>query len=229
MTVDAYPRVQLRWNPAYRVIPTRHPAVNVFDRVASPEDFEALYALESLTNDRLRNEVGDIELVPPAERVYGPGSGPIMAAFTHLNPEGSRFSDGSYGVFYCARDADTAIAETVYHSARFMAATHERAMRLQMRLYSVKASGRVADLRKLADAEPALFDPDDYRHAQALGRNLRGQGCEGIAYPSVRRPKGQCLAAFRPRLLSSCIHAAYLEYHWDGERIAGVFQLSQLA
>jgi hypothetical protein len=229
LKADAYPRVQLRWNPAYRVIPTRHPAVNVFDRVASPEDFEALYALESLTNDRLRNEVGDVELVPPAERVYGPGSGPIMAAFTHLNPEGSRFSDGRYGVFYCARDADTAIAETVYHSARFMAATREPAMRLQMRLYTVKASGRVADLRKLAGIEPALFDPDDYRHAQGLGRQLREQGCEGIAYPSVRRAKGLCLAAFRPRLLSNCIHSAYLEYHWNGERIAGVFQLSQLA
>ena len=30
------------WSPAYRVIPTRFPAVNLFDRVASPEDFEAL-------------------------------------------------------------------------------------------------------------------------------------------------------------------------------------------
>ena len=49
-----------------------------------------------------------------------------MAAFTHLNPQGSRFSDGSYGVFYCARSRDTAIAETRYHSALFLEATRSR-------------------------------------------------------------------------------------------------------
>lgn len=117
MTGSAYATVRLNWNPAYRVIPTRYPAISVFDRIASADDFDALYALEALTNDRVRDELGQIELVPRTERRFGPGSGPIMAAFTHLNPLGSRFSDGSYGVFYCARDADTAIAETVHHSA----------------------------------------------------------------------------------------------------------------
>ena len=77
-----------------------------------------------------------------------------MAAFTHLNPQGSRFSDGSYGVFYCARKRDSAIAETQYHSARFMAATAEPPMRLQMRLYTVAANGKVADLRPASQAEP---------------------------------------------------------------------------
>ena len=46
-----------------------------------------------------------------------------MAAFTHLNPDGSRFSDGRYGVFYAARSLDTAVAETMHHRANFMAAT----------------------------------------------------------------------------------------------------------
>ena len=229
MTVTEYPSARLAWNPAYRVIPSRYPAVNVFDRVASPADFDALYALEAMTNDRLRDEIGQIELVPPAERLFGPGSGPIMAAFTHLNPLGSRFSDGSYGVFYCARDADTAIAETVHHSTLFMAATGEPAMKLQMRLYTVKAGGQVIDLRKVAVAEPALFDANDYGPAQALGRRLRAEGVKGIVYPSVRRPKGQCLAAFKPRLLSNCAHSAYLEYRWTGERIDAVFQVSRLA
>ena len=72
----------LNWAPAYRVIPTRFPAVNLFDRVASPQDFDALYALEAMTNDRLRTEVGELDLVPVAERQFGAGYGPIMAAFT---------------------------------------------------------------------------------------------------------------------------------------------------
>lgn len=40
-----WPHIDLNWSPAYRVIPTRFPAVNLFDRVASPQDFDALYAL----------------------------------------------------------------------------------------------------------------------------------------------------------------------------------------
>jgi hypothetical protein len=144
---ERWPTSPLAWLPAYRVVPTRFPAVNLFDRVASPEDFEALYALEAMTNDRLRTEVGELDLVPRDERRFGPGWGPIMAAFTHLNPLGSRFSDGTYGVFYCAASRATAIAETRYHSALFLAATQEPPLRQQMRLYTVLAEGDVVDLR----------------------------------------------------------------------------------
>jgi hypothetical protein len=52
-----------------------------------------------MTNPRLREEAGNLTLVPLEDRVSGPGTTPIMAAFTHLNPEGSRFSGGSFGVY----------------------------------------------------------------------------------------------------------------------------------
>jgi len=151
-----------------------------------------------------------------------------MAAFTHLNPQGSRFSDGSYGVFYCAHDKGTAIVETQYHSALFMRATNEPPMRLQMRLYTVKANGEVADLREASHADPRVVDPDDYAYAQGIGRKLRSDGVQGILYPSVRHPAGECLAAFRTGLLRSCLHAAYLEYNWNGRAIDAVFEVSQL-
>jgi hypothetical protein len=223
-----YPSKTLKWNPAYRVIPSRFPAVGLFERVARPEDFDALYALEAMTNDRLRDEVGEISLVPPEERLFGPGSTCIMAAFTHLNPQGSRFSDGSYGVFYCARKRDTAIAETRYHSALFMQATREPPMRLQMRLYTVQARGEAADLREASRSAPHIVDPDDYSHTQAIGRSLRAAGALGIVYPSVRYPGGECLAALRTGIVKNCLHAAYLEYHWNGQGIEAVFEVAQL-
>ena len=223
-----YPNKTLKWNPAWRVIPSRFPSVGLFERVARPEDFDALYALEAMTNDRIRDEVGDISLVPAEERQFGPGSTCIMAAFTHLNPQGSRFSDGRYGVFYCARKRDTAIAETQYHAALFMAATQEPTMRLQMRLYTVEANGKVADLRKASQAEPRIVDPDDYAYAQGIGRTLRAEGVQGILYPSVRHSAGECLAAFRTTLLKNCLHAAYLEYNWNGQGIDAVFEVNQV-
>jgi hypothetical protein len=225
---DRWRSAPLAWTPAYRVIPTRFPAVNLFDRVASSADFDALYALEALTNDRLRTETGDLDLVPREERRFGPGYGPIMAAFTHLNPQGSRFSDGSYGVFYCARSRETAIAETRYHSARFLAATSEPPLRQQMRLYTVAAEGDVVDLRGDAALDPAVLSPDDYSAGQTLGRAVRAAGAPGIAYPSVRDASGECLAALRTSLVRACHHAAYLEYNWNGHVIDMVFELHRI-
>ena len=48
-----------------------------------------------------------------------------MAAFTHLNPDGGRFTDSTYNAFYGGLTIDTAIAETKYHREEFLAATEE--------------------------------------------------------------------------------------------------------
>ena len=217
------PLVQTDWHPAYRIIPTRFPSINLFDRVASPEDFDALYALEAMTNSRIRDELGEITLVPEAERLYGPGSGPIMAAFTHLNPSGSRFSDGSYGVFYAAREKAAAIAETRYHQARFLSATNEGPMQLQMRVYHVEVSGQFHDLRGVKRDDP-LYHPQSYTASQALGKSLRQAHSHGVLYRSVRMESGECIAAFRTGVLSNCRHGSQMLYQWDGEKIADVYE-----
>ncbi|HJW54037.1 MAG TPA: RES family NAD+ phosphorylase [Burkholderiaceae bacterium] len=224
MTVPVtYPVAQVDWHPAYRIVPTRFPAINLFDRVASPDDFDALYALEAMTNDRIRDEVGAIELVPHSERLYGPGSGPIMAAFTHLNPAGSRFSDGSFGVFYAARDKAAAVAETRYHQARFLAATREPPIQLQMRVYHVEVSGRLHELRDMQKDHP-VYDPASYAVSQALARELRAQGSNGVTYRSVRMEGGECVAAFRTLPLSNCRHASQMLYQWDGAQFSDVYE-----
>jgi hypothetical protein len=205
-------------------VPTRHPAINLFDRVADEADFDALYALEAMSNERTRDELGHIERVPRAERVFGPGSGPIMAAFTHVNVLGSRFSDGAYGVFYAAHERDTAVAETRYHHGRFLAATRQAPMHLPMRLYTVAIDARLHELRPPAAVPAAVYDADDYTAAQALGRQLHGAGSAGVVYRSVRHPRGQCVGLFKPRGASRCVHAAYLLYAWDGEAFTDIYE-----
>ena len=215
---------RVRWQQACRIVPTRYPAITLFDRVADAEDFEALYALEALTNERVRDELGQVERVLPNDRVYGPGCGPIMAAFTHLNVQGSRFSSGRYGVFYAARERATAMAETRHHHGRFLAATQEGPLHLPMRLYSVLVEAKLNDLRP-ADAVPAaVFHPDDYGPAQALGARLHAAGSAGVVYRSVRHERGQCVGLFKPRGASRCLHAAYLLYAWDGARFTDVYE-----
>ena len=215
---------RVKWHPAYRIVPSRFPSVNIFERVASAEEFENLYRLEALTNDRIRDEVGELQLVAPEERLFGPGSGPIMAAFTHPNPMGSRFSEGSYGVFYAAHEQATAVAETRHHRAKFLRATNEGPMQLQMRVYHVDVAGQPHDLRPLVTVRPELYDPDSYVASQALGRELHAGGSVGLVYASVRNKGGLCVAAFRPRILANCRHAAQMLYSWDGEGFTGVFE-----
>jgi len=215
---------RVRWAAACRIVPTRHPPENLFDRVADAADFDALYALEAMTNERVRQELGEIERVPRAERLFGPGSGPIMAAFTHVNTLGSRFSDGRYGMFYAARDRATAVAETRHHHGRFLAATRQPAQHLPMRLYHVAIDGRLHDLRPPGVVPAAVFDPDDYTYSRRLGAALRARGSLGVAYRSVRHERGQCVGLFRPAAASRCVHAAILLYAWDGERFTDVYE-----
>lgn len=215
---------RVRWAQACRIVPTRYPSVYLYDRVADAEDFEALYALEALSNERVRDELGQVERVPAAQRRFGPGSGPIMAAFTHVNPAGSRFSNGAYGVFYAAQDRATAVAETQHHQARFLAATAQPAMHLPMRLYHVAIDARLHDLRPPGAVADAVHDPHSYQAAQALGARLQAAGSAGVAYRSVRRPGGLNVGLFNPLGAQRCLHAAHLLYVWDGQAFADVYQ-----
>ena len=215
---------RVRWQQACRIVPTRYPAINLFDRVADEADFDALYALEAMSNERARDALGVVERVAREERVYGPGSGPVMAAFTHLSVLGSRFSAGRYGVFYAARERATAVAETRHHHGRFLAATAQPPTHLPMRLYSVAIDARLQDLRPPGSVPASVFDRDDYAAAQALGARLHADGSAGVAYRSVRHERGQCVGLFKPRGASGCLHAAYLLYAWDGQRFTGVYE-----
>ncbi len=207
------------WKPCYRLIASRYPTVGLYDAIADPADLEAVFAIEALTNPRLRNQLGELQLVPPAERLSGAGSTPIMAAFTHLNPEGSRFSDGSYGVYYAAKDLDTAVAEVSHHRAVFMARTQEPPIDVDLRLITAPLDAKLHDLRGLRRSAPQLYDPGDYSAGRILGRQLREAGSWGVLFHSVRHPGGLCAGLFRPKALKPAREAAHIALHWDGARI----------
>jgi hypothetical protein len=216
------------WMPSWRIIPSRFPPIQLFERVTDPTDLDTVLALESLTNDRVRAEVGQLDLIPQADRLAGPGTSAIMAAFTHLNPDGSRFSDGSYGVYYAGKTLETSIAETRYHREQFMLATNEPPMELDMRVYLTDLDAQLHDIRGLRDALPAIYAANDYSASQALGKRLRDQNSWGIAYDSVRQDGGECIGVFRPPALRNCRQERHLCYVWDGKGINTIYQKSAL-
>jgi hypothetical protein len=218
----------VHWQPCWRLVPSRFPPIGLFDRVADPEDLDIIFAIEALTNDRLRDEAGDINLVLPDDRISGPGTTPIMAAFTHLNPEGSRFSDGSYGVYYAANTIDTAIAETRFHRTRFLAATNEPPIEIDMRSYASDLNIDLHDIRNRQEAMPDIYvpNPSHYAQAQVMAISLRNTGSNGIVYDSVRFSIGECVAIFRPCVLSPVRQGPHFCYVWNGQEITGVYQKS---
>jgi RES domain-containing protein len=207
------------WRPGWRLIPSRYPTVGLYERIADPADLDTVFVIEALTNPRIRDEIGQWQLVPAEERVSGVGSTLVMAAFTHLNPQGSRFSDGQYGVYYAAHALDTAIAEVSHHRALFLARTAEPAIDIDLRAITATIDAELHDLRGLGRRAAPLLDPNDYRAAQALGRELRAGGSWGVQYPSVRHSQGTCVAVFRPRAIRQARATAHIALHWDGQRI----------
>lgn len=216
------PRHAIDWR-AHRIVPSRFPPVGPWDRIADAADFEALAEIEALTNPRIREELGVLALTPPGRRVSGPGTTPIMAAFTHLNPDGSRFSDGTYGVFNAARELETALCETMHHTGRFLAATHEPPMRMEMRCYVSRIASTFSDIR---GGFPDLHDPDDYSASQAFARELRASGADGVVYDSVRRKTGECVAVFWPDRVGPCRQSRHFAYCWDGQAVAEVLEIT---
>jgi len=219
---------RVHWRNAVRIIPSIFPPISLFERVARPADLDAVLAIESAFNPRLRDAAGDLSLVPRDERVVGPGAGYIMAAFTHLSPEGSRFSSGTYGVFYAAQRESTAIAETRYHRERFMRATKQARCELDMRVLTMTVKASLHDLRGMKRVLPEVYRLDDYTSSQLVGGALRAGGSNGIVYDSVRQDSGRCVAVFRPRVLSHCKEQKHLRYIWDGAKISDVLEIKRL-
>jgi hypothetical protein len=223
------PSRRITWPQTWRIIASRYPPIDLFERLSSdPAVWEALMALEQLTNPRVRDEVGRIALVPAADRVFGPGASYVMASFTHLNPKGSRFSDGTYGVYYAASTLDTAIAETVFHLEAFARDSSDPARMEDMRVLVGNVDEEFEDVAALGEPlRSEVLDPASYVAAQSYARQLRDAGSNGVAYPSVRQPAGECIGAFKPRAVGLPRQERRLKNHWNGNRVARYFDYLQ--
>jgi RES domain len=214
------PTSPLHWERAHRIIAIVYPPVHLFeDLTTDPADWDLLASLEAKTNPRVRDQLGDLSLVPPARRVFGPTASIAMAPFCHVSPaRPGRFHDGSFGAWYCGDRFEVALMETVHHAEAFFRRTAEPAAETQRRELVCGLRGVFHDLR--GGGFEACLDPEDYAPAQALARRLRAANADGIVYPSVRWPEGLAAAAFWPDLLRlPIIQARHLLYRWNGSAV----------
>ncbi|MEI7710013.1 MAG: RES family NAD+ phosphorylase [Rhodospirillales bacterium] len=206
----------LHWAVSHRIIRTVYPPIDLFEDIAPPGDWELLVSAEAKTNPRLLDAVGNLGLVPVSRRTAGPTASLVMGAFTHASPERpSRFSDGSYGVWYCGDRFEVALAETAWHFERFMRATAEPPGEADYRELICAVRGSVAD-----GSDPALLRSDDWAAGQTFGRIVRSAGGDGVVFPSVRYPAGTALGLFWPDCVALPVtQARQFRYGWDGTQM----------
>jgi hypothetical protein len=215
--IDDFPVVRTRWPKAFRIIRSIFPTVDLFEDIADPSDWEALASAESKTNPRVWENLGRLDLIPPERRVSGVGASLLMAPFVHVSRDRpGRFTDGSYGVYSAGDREEVAIREVAYHHARFMSQSREEpGWTSQFRVLINALDLGLHDVRN----DPTLHDPADYGRSQAVAKDLRAAGSNGIRYRSVRCPGGECAAIFWPDLIPVPVQGDHFDYFWNGERV----------
>jgi RES domain-containing protein len=215
------PTVDLAQRNAVRLVSTgRLKVPALLPLAAEARALDDLASLESATNARLRAEEAGLADLDPRELVFGrAGRTFVNAAFTHTRPGGNRFNGDGRGAWYAGFEARTALAEVAYHLARELEAIGRFENVTDYAELLADFFGPFHDLRGIDAAEPCL-DPDPaigYPAGQALAHRLRVEAASnGIVYPSVRRPGGTCLAAFRPDLVQNLREGGVWRLTWHG-------------
>ncbi|MPR08867.1 RES domain-containing protein [Microvirga tunisiensis] len=218
---DAIPVSGISWRGSVRIIRSIFPPIDLFEDIADPADWPLIISAEQKTNPRLMETIGNLDLVPEKRRVAGPGASYLMAPFTHVSTDRpSRFSDGTFGVLYAGNSFEVALFETIHHHGQFMARTNEPAgWTSQFREILLEINAHLHDLRSSTIDRSGLLLPDDYKASQALGSQLRATGSDGVVYPSVCYPGGECVGLFYPDGAANPIQGRHLGYHWNGTTV----------
>lgn len=184
------------------------------------EEAALLAEIEGATSSRLIAEERGLAGLAADELVHGvPHARFINASFAYAKPrQPSRFNPAERGAWYAALDVATCLAEVGFHLTRALAdaGTFDAVVEYGEMIASM--SGVFVDLRSSPE-HPAL-DPDPaagYPAGNALAARARGEGHNGIIYPSVRHEGGTCIAALWPNVVQSVVQGAMYRLTWSGE------------
>ena len=209
----------ITWEPCWRIIKSIPNQFEILRRVDRPDGIiERITQTEYLTKRESPGEEEGILDAPPDGRIAGACSAIVEAAFANRSPGRGRFSGKNYGVFYAAGDLKTAMAETSHHYELRMRREQHTYMALDMQVYMYDLNGDFHDLRGQRATQLQVYHNSNYGAARRLAKRQRKNGSDGIAYDSVRRKGGECVAVFNPRLPSNERREQRLRYVWNGEQ-----------
>ena len=107
----------------------------------------------------------------------------------------TRFSDGTFPVFYSSLDAVTAEAEIKYWLPKYIGQS-KNTRTVYYRQFSCIFDGDEMDLRSKISDWPDLIHDNDYTFCNQIGAEAKNLNLDGIVTVSVRRNKGANLPIF---------------------------------
>jgi len=135
--------------------------------------------------------------------------------FPFANWMKSRFSDGSFGVWYGCMDIETTVHETVYHWVRRLLEDADGYLKpgvtIERKIYRVHCDAAVIDFRKAVKKHPELVHPTDYSFTHQVGARLDREGHPGLVSRSARCD-GDNFVIFNPGVLSNPRQNCFLTY-----------------
>lgn len=202
----------------FRNIVSLRQSVNLFDDLSDSPTAQAIAVQLEIRFKPLTYESSQPIIHRPFEEaLYNDAIG---YPFTHWSE--SRYSDGSFGVWYGAREFNTSIHETVHHwRSGFLADAgleHHEGIAIERRVHLVRADAALLDLRASADDFPALIDPDSYQFTHSVGRRIHHEGHPGLLTRSARC-SGEVCAMFTPKVLTNPRVHAYLTYRIEQGKV----------
>lgn len=144
----------------------------------------------------------------------------ITYPFTHWQI--SRFSPGTFGVWYGSTLAETTVYETAYHWYHGLlrdAGFENESVMSERKLYAVFCDAALLDFRLLTKKHVELVHKHDYTATHAIGARIHREGHPGLITHSARHKFGENCVVFNPRVLSNPRYQYALTYRLEGNRI----------
>jgi len=201
----------------HRTIVSLRTSIDIFaELVDDPADHEDLVAHEMATKPFERKPPVITRPFEEAE-VYDAVAKAIAWPFEH--PCRSRFSNGSYGVWYGSKSLETSVYETVYHfrvnTLSSDAVSSGSVVAEERRVHLVGCTAALIDLRPHLENEPELLNPNDYSVCQTIGAQLYHSALPGVLTHSVRHPDGLIIAVFQEGTLTNPRTVCNLTYYLE--------------
>ena len=202
---------------AYRLFPTRFPPVNVYEGLVANDRYDEVFAIENLTNPRLRS-------LERLQRSSGDGAANPrlqnwnLAPFAYGNPDGTTFFGEQPPCLELAFERQTALAMSVAKRQAFMSATRQAPIGIDVRMLCTPVTGVFWDLRSMGGAVTEL----EVAERREIGSRLPS-GAQGIIFRPLERPLGTCVAVVDGVALGRSEQSMHFRYMWDGEQISTLY------
>lgn len=217
--VDNYPIIDVD-AAFFTLIPSRFPPVDLFERIAAGRDDEVA-EVENLTNPRIRAKErlskSSLHVVDDEPARFHSWN---LAPFTYPNPEGSALFSNSVPCLEMSGDVQTALAVSVEKRELFLQRTKEDPIGLDMRMLRRKVKGRFLNAR-------SPTSPRNRWELRELGEKVIQMNTnvqfDGVLFHSSERPTGTRIVVLNGDALERPIQCEHYRFHWNGERIAGIY------